>query len=78
MGVASERDALEAALTFYATPANYEPVEIPDELVPAGERMVFLFADGREVPAKMYRSGPAVDGGAHARYVLGLLEAGEL
>lgn len=77
-----ERDALKAALTFYALQTNYEPVRIPDELVPDGERVVVSYVNDSgervEEPAESFQSGPAVDGGAHARYVLGLLAAGKL
>jgi hypothetical protein len=71
----SERQALEAALKFYATPANYEPVVVPNDLIAANERMIVSVA-GAEYSCTTYQSGPAVDGGAHARYVLGLLRAG--
>lgn len=70
-------EALRAALGFYARVENWHVVVVPAHLVPPDERVVMLTDEG-EVELDMMESGPAIDTGAHARFVLDLLERGEI
>lgn len=62
-------ELLVAALAFYAQEANWDAVRIPD---PDGSPVVEI--NGRQVEVETWRTGPALDGGEHARYTLRLVE----
>lgn len=80
MSIESEREALLAALRFYADPENWEGRQV-DHVDGMPEVTVQIFdEDGvRTVDDfETWESGPAVDGGAFARDVIELLARGEL
>jgi hypothetical protein len=67
-------EEIRAGLNFYADPINWRAKEIENDF----PSEVHLSINGEEVisEAKTYTSGPALDGGEHARFVLWTLENG--
>jgi hypothetical protein len=63
---------LRSALAFYADPAHWAAVRLPDGTVPADEIPVILDGSGETLPVETWQSGPAMDGGEHARYALSM------
>lgn len=72
---AARVEMLRSALRFYADPANWQAREIESFLPP--EQMPTLEMDGTLIPMVCMQTGPAIDGGEHARYVLAVLDGVE-
>jgi len=68
--VIDRREVLASALGFYADQRNWMPVPVPDEELPPEALSALVLHRSEDGWAVMMRSGPALDGGDHARLAL--------